>query len=168
MMKIDIFRLNAQEIILQDTTNRGAARTKIIKQGKENESKEKMKRQATADVNEKGKTNNTKAKATNQNKVAKKKTEQTGVLKDGDNVEARTLEEWWEKTRTTVLTALAKEEEMQKARDKLLQYHVQNRTDTSRMRMELEMYETEQISKDILDIEEERRKNKAITISDDE
>eukprot|EP00972_Heterocapsa_arctica_P022908 3370028-Heterocapsa_arctica.AAC.1 len=85
-------------------------------------------------------------------------------------MEARTLEKWWEKSRATVVAALEKEQELQKARDQLLKYHIQNRTDTSRMRMELEMYEAVQIYKEILDIEETRRQNKdqAITISDDE
>eukprot|EP00972_Heterocapsa_arctica_P101967 15023320-Heterocapsa_arctica.AAC.1 len=67
------------------------------------------------------------------------------------------------------LAALAMEEE-QKARDQLLKYHVQNHTDTDKMRMELEMYKAVQIYKELLDIEETRRRNKdqAITISNDE
>ncbi len=74
-------------------------------------------------------------------------------------MEASTLEEWWEKTRAMVLAALEKDKEDQTARDQLLKYHVQNHTDTARMRMELEMYEAVQIYKEIQDIEEERIKN---------
>eukprot|EP00972_Heterocapsa_arctica_P082815 12204947-Heterocapsa_arctica.AAC.1 len=60
-----------------------------------------MKRQAAANENEKGKTNNTKAKAINKNKVTNKKPAKAEEPKDGDTMEAHTLEEWWEKTRAT-------------------------------------------------------------------
>eukprot|EP00972_Heterocapsa_arctica_P049937 7344685-Heterocapsa_arctica.AAC.1 len=79
-----------------------------------------MRRVAAANKNEKGKTNNTKAKEINKNKATKNKPAKVEENTDGDIIEAITLEEWWEKTQATVLAALAREEEVQKARDQLL------------------------------------------------
>eukprot|EP00972_Heterocapsa_arctica_P091022 13430350-Heterocapsa_arctica.AAC.1 len=80
------------------------------------------------------------------------------------------MEKWWEKTHTMVKAALEADKEDQTTRELLLKYHVQENTDTARMRMELEMCEPVQIYKELLDIEEARRKNKEQinTISDDE
>eukprot|EP00972_Heterocapsa_arctica_P026297 3871320-Heterocapsa_arctica.AAC.1 len=110
-----------------------------------------------------------KEKVTNRNKDIKKRPAKEEETSHGDTMESSTLEEWW-KNPQMVLAALEKDKEDQKARDLLLEYHVQDRTDTDRMRMELEMYEPVQIYKELQDIEENIRKNKdqAFTIMDDE
>eukprot|EP00972_Heterocapsa_arctica_P085648 12622817-Heterocapsa_arctica.AAC.1 len=75
-----------------------------------------MKKQERAREHEKGKKNNTKEKMRNKNNMTKKKSAEEEKSKDGDNIEARTLEEWWEKTTARVLAVLAREEQTEKER----------------------------------------------------
>eukprot|EP00972_Heterocapsa_arctica_P074086 10937241-Heterocapsa_arctica.AAC.1 len=81
------------------------------------------------------------AKTRNKNKLIKKKTAKAEEPNISWNVEASTLEHWWEKQQAMTVAAVAMVEENEQGQDLLQKYDDHNHFDMGNMRKELERHE---------------------------